>query len=469
MSEINSPFCKYHPTEYASWYCPYCKVHSCINCVNDPRGDLFPSCTLCRKTLTSLSLAPIQPSIKLGKILNPILQVRSLLIVFIVSLLMAGISISAWPNWLQAIALGGLLATVVGFNFSLMEKVANNEPSSVNIKSIADTINWDILVKFLIYMVLVATLLLKLISATSFVAQLVAAWLIFGIPASLVIIMMEKRFFSSFNPLKILAVVKIFSMIYFLSFILWLGIIGFLATPSLVLAPKVDSFFIQSALIYSIALLLIQFTFRLMGTAVFKNHVELNYSVRSARRSALKNTKQDSMNEVDIYVQEGRFEDATKLLWKMIDQNNRSSAYEKLISIYHFQGNSSYYQRVAQQYFVHLENTDNYQRAAEYYNHMLEKNIVFKPESVKLAVAMANEMNNPRQAKGAIVLLNQYNYEPGANAFWDKLSFRLAQLEFEFNQDQDRALELLDRILKRSLDQDILETAGSYKLLIESQ
>jgi len=206
-----------------------------------------------------------------------------------------------------------------------------------------------------------------------------------------------------------------------------------------------------------------------MGTAVFKNHVELNYSVRSARRSALKDIKQDSMNEVDIYVQEGRFEDATKLLWKMIDQNNSTSAYEKLISIYHFQGNKSYFQRVSQQYFDHLENTDNYQRAAEYYSHMLEKSIVFKPESVKLAVAMANEMNNPRQAKGAIVLLNQYNYEPGSNAFWDKLSFRLAQLEFEFNQDQDKALELIDRILKRSLDQDILETAGSYKLLIESQ
>ncbi len=465
---MNSPVCKYHPTEYASWYCPNCKVHSCINCVTDPRGDLFPSCTLCRKTLTSLSLAPIQPNISLGKLLNPILQVRSLLFIFVCSLFIAFISNSDVPNWLSAILTAIIFIPIIVINFSIMEKVANNEPFKMSFKTVATSDNRDLLVKFMTYLVLVTTLIIKLVSTSNLFAQLLAAWLILAIPSSLVIIMMEKRFFSAFNPLKMFLILKIFSSIYLVIFIGWLCIFSLLAMPSVLMSQSGGENFMQSLLANCLAIFLIQFVFRLMGAAIFKNHVELNYSVRSTRRSALKNAKQDSMIEVDIYVQEGRFEDAIKILWKMVDQNGSPSAYEKLISIYHFQNHQSYCQKVAQQYFERLEQLTNYKRAAEFYCQMRSKGIALRPESDKLALGMANEMKNPQQVKDAIALLEKSNYQPSSNADWESISLCLAQLEFEFNQNINRALDLVNTILKRSVDQVVLEKASNYKRVIES-
>lgn len=465
---MSTPCCKYHPTEYASWYCPNCKIHSCINCVTDPRGDLFPSCTLCRKTLTSLSLIPIQPKLNLGKLLNPILQIKNLSLILLASILMASVSSAMLVDWLSACIIGIILIPIIGLNFSFMEHIANNEPPSISVKSITKPDNRDILLKFLSYLILVAILLTKLTSSSNMFAYLAVAWIIFGAPSSLIIIMMEKRFFSSFNPVKIFAIVRILSANYIVIFILWLSAVSFLIMPTLALSAETATFFIKALFLYGFAIFLTQWVFGLMGTCIFKNHVELNYSVRSSRRSALKSVRQDPMIEVDIYVQEGRFEDAVKSLWEMVDQNQSSSAYEKLISIYHYRGNKLFYEKTAQQYFKVLNKSNNYKRAAEYYSQMISKGIEFRPESNKLALAMANEMRNSRQVKDAIVLLNEYDYKPNSDNHWDKISFCLAQLEFEFNHDKIKALELVETILKRAVDQEILESAGNYKQVIES-
>ncbi len=461
--------CKYHPSEPASWFCAHCQINSCLNCVTDPRGDLFPSCLLCRKTLTSLSISDSHVNLSLGQLLNPVLQLKAMGLTIITSIALAFVALYSLNTWLLVILMGLALVPLLGFNFYALERLSNNESAPLQLKKISQYLTFDVLIKLFIYLILVVALVNKSLLFGGVFGNLIAAWFVFGIPASLVIIMMEKQFFSALNPRKIFEIVKLFSKAYWGVFLLWCLVFVCFSLPFFNFSPATNLFFVKSLLTFCFGILVLQFSFRLMGRLVFKHHVELNYSVRSTQRSKLRTRKNSPLIEVDIYVQEGRFEDAAKILWRLIDDSKLLVAYEKLISIYHFQEQYSYVEKVCEDYFNHLAEKNLYSRAAEYYCQLVERDIQFKPRSEVFAVEMAEQLQSIRHYAKAVNLLQKYPTTPTTNTKWDAVALCLAKLKFEFEQDDVKALELLDRILKRSVDQGILENAEAYKRIITSR
>ncbi len=75
-------------------------------------------------------------------------------------------------------------------------------------------------------------------------------------------------------------------------------------------------------------------------------------------------------------------------------------------------------------------------------------------------------MNNNRQYKVALCLLEYYSCEPGGDPLWDKIGLLKARLLAEYCDDSISAVNLLDNILKRSVDQALLTEAEKYRGVI---
>lgn len=463
-------FCKYHPKQAANWNCSNCKVNFCINCVPESKQDVYPRCTLCRRSLSSLSIAEQIPPFwsKFALFFSFPLRRSALIVIFFYAL-----TASLLPDGKIGLIIYILmLIPLTEFLFELMEQVANGETVSSDIKQFFISKNKGLFIKMLFtYGFMVILIGKTIILFGTAIGYMIAAFFILGVPASFIILMMEKRVFSMINPVKIGYIVKLFGGAYFLLY--FIAVLSIIASVQFSAVANTGSSDVRSGnllaefLTNAFSIYLIIVLFSMMGYLVFQHHYELNYSVRSSNLQSLRQRSTNDMTEVEIFLQEGRFEDAQKLLLKKIDENSMDyKANEKLILLYGVQGNDKHMEKIANSYFLKLIENDKQGHAAEFYFKLTSKGIGFFPESTCLALPLAEKMNNNLQYKVALSLLEHYSCEPGGDPSWDKIVLLKAQLLAEYCDDNISAVKLLDSILKRSVDQELLAAAEKYRGII---
>jgi len=463
-------FCKYHPKQTASWNCPNCKVSFCINCVPENNQDVYPRCTLCRRSLSSLSIAEQIPPFwnKLALLFSYPLRRSPLIVIFIYALV-----VSLLPEGkIGLIIYVLLLIPLTEFLFELMEQIANGEKISTNLKQFFAAKNKGLFIKMLFtygFMVILISKAIPIVGTA--IGYLIASFFILGLPASLIILMMEKNILSMINPVKISYIIKLFGGAYFLLY--FIAVVSLIASAQFSAVASADSIdthstnFLAEFLINAFSIYLVIVLFSMMGYLVFQHHYELNYSVRSTNLQSLRQQPTDDLTEIEIFLQEGRFEDAQKLLLKKINDNPMDyKANEKLILLYGVQGNDKHMQKIANPYFLKLMESNKQNHAAEFYCKMSSRGLEFIPESPLLALALAEKMNNNRQFKVALSLLESYSCKPGEGPFWDRIGLFKARLLAEYCEDNISAVTILDNILKRSVDQELLTEAERFRGII---
>jgi len=359
-----------------------------------------------------------------------------------------------------------LLFPLAEFLFELMEQVANGEEVSSDNSKLFSTENKGMFLKLLLTFIFITVLLQKTIEIIGgVIGYPFAAFFIFGIPASLVILTIEKNIFAMVNPSKIIFIIKQFGGAYLLVYLVAIASVfvsfklGYQASQEDWLAGAVFNMF---------SIYLIVVLFSMMGYLVFQHHHELNYKVRLLHVDSLKGSSQDRMSEVDIFIQEGRFEDAQKFLLSRIAENPKDyKSNEKLILLYAVQGNQPHMNKIAEQYFSVLLKANKITHAADLFYKLSRKSIDYFPKSPEVALILAEQMSNLKQYQVALQLLDHFSCEPSADN-WDKIGFAKAKLLFEFKHDGEAAIVILDGILKRSLEQTLLNAAEEYRTIILS-
>ncbi|MBV1908660.1 MAG: hypothetical protein KUG78_05025 [Kangiellaceae bacterium] len=459
--------CKYHPEKFAGWHCSHCNIAFCIDCVTDPVADLFPSCNLCRRSLDSLSIAKQVPLLRLElpRLLLSLLSVQRMLFIVALSLLFAVTPDSRMGDTLS------LLLTIPLFisAFSLMEKSANNELPVFKFGILVKRENRSLFFKFALFLFLTITFLTKLggIFSATF-ANLVLALAVFSVPASLVIILMERSVLSPLNLKKILVIIGLFRTDYLL---LLLGVclsVFFALYPTVIAEVEFDST-LKSVLFYVLSFTFLQLFFLMMGQLIYQHHVELNYNVRGTNRGALKTNLASQLVEAEMFIQEGRFEDAEKILLVNIQENKEDFAsYQKLIFVYSFQEKNSFRDRFCEEYFCELKKREKFLKAADFYCDLWDKEIEFRPNDPSIAIWLANSMTY-QQRDNALGLLSHYGSKPNTIPMWDNVSLTKARVLYEYYERYDEAKELLDVIIRRSFDQSILDEAEKHLVDIEEK
>lgn len=180
--------------------------------------DVFPRCTLCRRSLSSLSIAEqIPPFWKKLSFFFAIPFNRSALIVIFLYALVA----SLLPDGkLGMLLLAIMLFPLTEFLFELMEKIANGEKLSSDLKQFFVSQNKNMFIKMLFTYAFITILISKTIAIFGAgIGYPLAAFFILAVPASFIILMMEKNLFSMINPIKVGYIIKLFGGAYFLLYI----------------------------------------------------------------------------------------------------------------------------------------------------------------------------------------------------------------------------------------------------------
>jgi len=457
--------CKYHPKKLAGWFCSGCDVNFCNECIpsQDDNSHNYPKCILCRRSLVSLSIAEkITPFWnKLSSLLLVPFRLNFLLVIILSSAVLALLP----SDNIGLFFLSIVSVPLVEFMFNSMETQACGEEHNSNLSHSFSFKNTGTLFKLLVSSFCVVMLLTKISHWNNSLSLLLSVFFILGFPASLVILMMEKSVIAMANPVKIAFIIKLFGTAYWLVYTLLLAA-AFLVFQS---SSNENLNIIPGILLNIFTLYLLVCVFLTSGYLVFQYHFELNFTIdRQLFYKSETESNKDSLSEINVFIQEGRFEDAQTLLLEKIEKNPLDyKANEKLILLYGVQGKDYFLNRVAQAYFLLLIESNKGRHAADFYCDLVRRDILFLPETTAVIIAICEQMKNKDQFNIAIELIESHLKPNPMPDQWEKLYFIQASLLAELANRTHEAIILLEVIMKRSIKQELLQRAEDYMSVID--
>ncbi|HIO13310.1 MAG TPA: hypothetical protein EYN13_07145 [Methylococcales bacterium] len=416
--------CKYHPDTKASWHCNGCDVAFCIDCVPEDARSSTPKCSLCRRYLTPMGISEsITPFwFKLGHFFAYPFAPPLLIVATAFSLLFAyffnpdNISLMAIPFWLIAT---GFITKVF---FSIMEYTAYGNLDSPNWKKMMSTDNGWMFLKLLAMMVILIVVIYKLASVSMILSVGVAVFFFLAYPAMNIILCMDKSMWSALNPARILYVMSAIGGGYWILF----GLIIMFG-----LSMSFGMSFLAGYIDQSVAVPLSQFfslylsfaMYHMFGYVIYQYHFELDFSVH--RQNLYKNirahgkhtsevmddtakaVKSSGLTEAEIFIQEGRYEEAEASLIDALKQDDSDNqVYELLYKLFALQGNISYMVKLCEKHLKKLSESRSSNLMRIHYLNTLQHQADYCPKDPKVAHQLIKALNRKEDAKPALQLLN---------------------------------------------------------------
>lgn len=469
---VTNADCKYHPTENASWHCPSCNVNFCDSCVPSNDETYFPPCVLCRKGLRSLSVAINIPSFwtQLSRFLLLFFKPQILTSILSISLLIAIMP----ANLVGRIASAILMLLMLSVFFKVLEEVANGKLGKLTDVKWFDKEQLGGVLKLVISLGFLLFIVSKIDpQLSSLFSYLSVALIIFSFPACCIILSMEKTWLSQVNPIKIVYLIKLLGKNYIIIFLILLCCFLYFFNFTFDVSQSIPVLFIN----YTIVNYLLLVSFSMMGYLIFQHQFELNYRARR-KRIAVESEKNHKSNDsgdkangwqgdVEIYIQEGRFEDAIKILLRETNsQGFDYAAYEKLALLYAFTDNQSHLEYIVNEYFSKLLKNNKRHQMLVFYKKLLS-HITFTPSEIETVKVLVELLFSKHDHGLALELIGRVGINPNDNPQWDWMALTKAKIQFEFLNERAQSVEILKAILKRGMNQELLAEAEDYLQLID--
>ena len=270
-------YCKYHPNAPARWACRQCQIDYCSQC--SPRSDkqLQPNCPVCGNKLESLGA---------GNVITPfwhriphffIYPANPAPLLVMLVLLLIGILVSgSLVGFLIQLA---MVIVFVKYAYVVLEQSAQGylRPKSFSINDVTDELELpfkQLLVIFVMYSA--NAFVLENLGPGVFAITILLSVLSF--PASVMVLAVEHRFFSAFNPVVVMATIKRIGLAYFILCV-FLGLL--LSGSWFVMDMMADilpsSLALPTANFVSMYFSLIMF--HMMGYVIYQYHENLGYQI----------------------------------------------------------------------------------------------------------------------------------------------------------------------------------------------
>lgn len=458
-------YCKYHPKQHAAWFCQNCEVPFCSSCVPEDTQNYFPKCTLCRRSLKSLSVSHRIPPFwqQLPQLLTKPFNSGSILFILVFALVLSLLP----PNKFGLILLLLTMLPIVEFMFDSMERMAGGDELPKKITKYLEVKNISIVAKLVIAYGLSILILVEIYALNASLGLIISGLVILGLPASLIILMMEKSIFSMLNPVKVFFIVRLFASAYFLLYAFMLTIASIVVLSSAIFSGG-STGILESTFVTALLLYLTLVAFLMAGYLVYQYHHELNFTINRKTLYQVDGiSKSDDMLEVSIYIQEGRYEDAQKLLLQRLQVDPPDyKASEKLMLLYGIQGKDSFLQKIGEQYFKEMHLIGKQKQAADFLQKLDSKGFVVQSLPLEIVVGLVEQMKNKHQFHFALELLEKSLTANKKEHYWEYAYLAKAELLTEYANRSQEAVELLNHIINRSIDQGVMQQAEDYLQLI---
>lgn len=307
--------CKYHPRESSRWYCERCDSHYCNQCVEKDVKNNKARCFSCgeivHKRMSSEYITPFWR--KLSEIhrypLSSTPLVAMLTTAFLATVLMH----------VPLYGIAGLILTFVlymGYCSEIMLYTANGNLTHPKINQFFEPEGRRLVLLQIAYFVgmgVFTFLLGSWLGYTGTVIGSILPTLIF--PAALILAVVDDRFSSMINPLRLLSVAFSIGPAYPLLLIFMLLIGG---SQQVVLSIVGADNIFGTALIFLVVCYFSMVSYHLVGYAIFQYHDELDYFIRTEvtddhdgeGTSMVNIDSTNALNRAQVLIKEGKPHDA---------------------------------------------------------------------------------------------------------------------------------------------------------------
>ncbi|AKE52733.1 B-box zinc finger protein [Kangiella geojedonensis] len=449
--------CKYHNQEKAQWYCHQCDISFCLNCCDINQREIAPRCLLCRTHLESYGVSD-----KVTPFWNKLSEFNKypwqknaynflltyMGIAFVIGLLTDFIPIAM----IQLLLLLALYSIGIGYVFTVLTRTARGKFDAPSYDE-ALTFNSDSMTGKVIglYLVLFG---LGYLGVTFFGTGFVIPYLAvisFSSPAMLIVLAMEKHVTSAVNPARIASCVRAIGWPYLLLF----GF-SFLIDFSLEFAQSQLHFWLPQAIAYPMLFAALAYfyivKFNMFGYVAFQYHVELGYGIDSENlidTDSPEAIEKRLLAKADVYIQEGRFEDAEDVLYDLAqDKRHTVKALERLVRLNMVRRNPAGTIKAANNYYQNPNLPSIGIEALRLYQEILAFEPRFKPMNAKSRAVLVNQMKHKRYLEdvNALASVNE-KMQNDVNLPWLMLS--RARFESEVMNDDASALSMLNKLLSK--------------------
>lgn len=451
--------CKYHLHKKALWHCNHCDTPFCIDCCDVEPGMHSPRCLLCRNHMDSYGISDhVEPFWnKLNDFAKYPLHKNAMKFigVFLGLAVAAGfvtaflsISMIKWITFLT------LYFILISYSLKVVTKVARGDFEAPTYDE-AITFNDDDVAKAGMALDLVLFLYFGLLLLLGLYGVLLISVIVLTLLYSAIIInlVMTRHLSSALMPTELFRTIVAIGFPYIL-----LKVFMFLLGFGLFEASVFIYFWLPGPIaflaIFSLASWALLYIHSMFGYAAYQYHAELGYGIDVEQIMNNENVQQvpelRKLAHADVYIQEGRFNDAEAVLYETAKSPQYSSqALERLIKLNMARKNPVATVKAARAYYDQKDLFRYAPKALALYQEIDAFEPRFKPMNANARAVLIGAIRNPKLLPVVEKLTMDMQEKLEQDPELAKALSAEAKFYAEVMNDDDKAIDLLKNLLNK--------------------
>lgn len=399
-------YCRFHPSEAASYHCPTCHYHACHQCTDEGDGHSADEglCFVCKSPLDFLGAAYTAEPFwrRLGDAFRYPLASEP------ISVLLIAATISLVGLYIPLLNILAA-AFLYKYCFACLEATAHGKNKAPNV-----TVATSGGIQLLLHIIGILVLGLgSIILIANFIGWLPASlWAVFvsiALPAAFMILAINKDFSQAINPSKQLELMSAIGPAYFLLLLLLFVMMSSVGLLQYIIGDNFSSIGQFSSLLISNYYAIVMFN--VMGYAVFQYQDKLGISADVDDGKTKRRTdKQRLKAKVGIFLKEGNYYGASNLYHSYLDkypQDNEIN--DRLFNLLTGINADAALIKFADQYLTQLFTSEQHFKISSSYKQLLQCSPEYKPNSPNLRLKLAQQLYQLGDFKKAALLLKDFH------------------------------------------------------------
>ncbi|MBN59343.1 MAG: hypothetical protein QF808_09840 [Thalassolituus sp.] len=408
-------YCKYHPTEAATWYCTHCDCQVCDTCTQESeRGD-DRYCCKCGATLESLGSAYTAEPFweRLSETFRYPLTVPVMTLIIILSAISGVLFFMPIVGAVAGLISAGILTK---YSFQCLEETASGNMSP---PGLSEAFSGGIII---IFKMIGLIILITAGGVGSYhylgagITGLLGAFVVLSIPAFLINFALTDRVLASFAPQNILRIVGAVGLPYGIL----IGLLLLMSSSVGLLSYMVFSGFEWASMILQsvISNFYMVVIFHLLGYVVFQYQEKLGFYARAQTGDApvYRSEVERSRAKISVLVKEGDYEAVNRLYQKTLDRNGQDmSLNDEYFEFLMATGNKESLLEFADEYMSYKLHKGQQVQLKRIYNQVRSVITDFKPTGSEVRFTLAKDYASFGDYPAVVRLINGMHQECSDN------------------------------------------------------
>lgn len=468
--------CKYHPSSPARWRCQACHTDLCNLCVKKEPAQNIAQCARCGAQLQQQAAGNfIKPFWqRIGKFFLYPAGTAPLILITLVSMVIAAV---AFLNMFIVVTLLTCLAMVTHYANLVLETTATGSLRPPPLSFSALLSGWSITVKqFLVFLLMGLAIGVSHDKFGRSAGELLALFFMLGLPASIILLAINKSVLQAVNPLAIYRLMRGIGLPYLVLYAFLMLLYGSYVTLENIITASDNTILLPVQVFLSFYFMMIMYN--MMGYVVLQYHdvlgLDVNISMddeehigRNASRTV--QAVDPRLMDVEMLLKEGKSDEALITLRKLAQADNAVEIHERFHKMLKLSGESVEMGAHARKYLPVLMSEGKVYKAAEMLKDCLQGGQSIQLDNPDFYWPLLDAMKTIRGFKEGVTLVANFHERFPQHKDIPRLYLQAARYLCEQLNEDEASMKLLnflrDNFSQHSLSSEVEKYSNTVQAL----